>query len=655
MASATIEILGGALSRVSEGVSATPLPLERALEQFSDWTRRYDRAVTANRDDDLAVIGREMFLWLDADGWASAWEGELGDLELEIRAGPRDDRREAILLDAPWELLAGNAGFLAQDPVRLFVVSRRIGSGGGTRPASHGDVRLMFMAAAPEGPSVLDFEAEEAAILEATSGDGNIQLVVEETGTLVELGRQLAAGTAGFEALHVSCHGDVDERGSYLLLETAEGQPERVYAEDLVEAFGPVAPPLVMLSACRTAERELTTPFVRRLAVVVANVVGWGGSVFDEDAVTFAARFYAELGRRSPVARAAAYGRRELIRRLGSKPYADRHWHLARVYLGPGGGGALCDGSMPARRPTIDLGPRAFLDKARQRIPVASPDAFVGRRRALQAILRALRTHEPGILIHGMGAIGKSSAAARVASRLPLKPCVIFEHYDALAICDAVIEVLPPTERREARAVWRAGVVADPENLADALEAWLEGPLDQAPILLIIDDLEQILMTPSAGDVVTSVAPYFQAPLAAVLKAFAKAQTSSRLLITSRYDFALPDARGRDGARHLKRLALAPMPVGERIKQLRAAQRLVGNVVAETGEEASELIDRTLTAAGGNPGLQAILTAPILRGETAVAAEALGQVETYLKTGAPAAEIQGLIDRGIAKIGRAHV
>ena len=189
----------------------------------------------------------------------------------------------------------------------------------------------MFMAAAPEGQHELDYEAEETAILDATRLLP-MRVVVEETGALEFLGARLATDEGPFEALHLSCHGDIDrEKGPILLLETAEGGADRVGPGAIVGALGADPPPLVVLSACRTAERggspgagftgqkegggadrlrdsgqpaaqtgpELATPFVRRLAATIANVVGWDGSVYDADASAFATHFYKQLAGRS--------------------------------------------------------------------------------------------------------------------------------------------------------------------------------------------------------------------------------------------------------------------------------------------------------------------------------------------------------------------
>jgi hypothetical protein len=174
------------------------------------------------------------------------------------------------------------------------------------------------------------------------------------------------------------------------------------------------------------AGSELATPLARQLATLAANVVGWDGSVFDRDAIDFAATFYAELGLRSSVPRAAAVARRLLLQARAEDPKRGQHWHLARVYLGPGGGGPLCQAGLPVRRAAQQL-ERTFLDKERARVPVASRAAFVGRRRAIQRVLRSFREGLSGVLVHGMGALGKSSLAARVAARTPLEPVLVFE------------------------------------------------------------------------------------------------------------------------------------------------------------------------------------------------------------------------------------
>ena len=116
--------------------------------------------------------------------------------------------------------------------------------------------------------------------------------------------------------------------------------------------------------------------------------------------------------------------------------------------------------------------------------------------------------------------------------------------------------------------------------------------------------------------------------------------------MTSRYDFALPDGRGGDCSAGFVRVPLRPMEQRERIKQWRA---LAGAAASGLDKERADLQARALDVASGNPGLQAILTRPILAGEIEAARTALDQIDVYRKTGAPPADIEALIQSGAAK------
>jgi hypothetical protein len=235
------------------------------------------------------------------------------------------------------------------------------------------------------------------------------------------LGDRLSSAEGPFEALHLSCHGDiVPERGPVLLLETLAGDPHEVGPGDLARGLGERKPPLVVLSACRTAERgppaaatgnaaarrkaslrhdqvtrgaggmtgiagpELASPFARRLVTMVANVVGWDGSVYDRDATDFAGTFY----------EASARGPRSRMR----QPWRDRRCCgcMPRILRGGGigtshtsmpgraGGGAIRASGKPVR-PASTIA-REFLDTERREVPVAPREAFVGRRQFHQAL-----------------------------------------------------------------------------------------------------------------------------------------------------------------------------------------------------------------------------------------------------------------------------
>jgi hypothetical protein len=230
MSSGLIELVGAdILASIEGGGEEARFSAEPAIAKLRAWSKRYDKASMYDNEGELSAIGREMFAWLDESGWASAWALGAGDRSLEIRVEGRGGAEEEALLDAPWELLARPDGPpLAFDEIQLFIVARRIGAKAPPVEPRHGDLQLMFMAAAPEGQQELDYEAEETAILEATR-PLPMRVVVEETGALEFLGARLVSDEAPFEALHLSCHGDIDrEKGPILLLETAEGGADLV-------------------------------------------------------------------------------------------------------------------------------------------------------------------------------------------------------------------------------------------------------------------------------------------------------------------------------------------------------------------------------------------------------------------------------------------
>ncbi|MFD2233224.1 CHAT domain-containing protein, partial [Phaeospirillum tilakii] len=639
-----MEVYGSdVLCRAGAGAAARELrlPLSDALDLMTAWSRRYGGAVLARDEGAVFAVGREMADWLDRDGWLTAWASGGGARELEVfsrTAQPTE--AEAALLDLPWEVLATRDGFLAAEPAQPLVVWRRLGSPAEARPAvpENGDVAVLFMAAAPEGQHLLDFEAEEAAILEATCRLP-LALAVEESGSLA--GLEVRLGTDGpFEALHLSCHGEIVKgQGPVLALEDAVGALDKVPLPDFTGQLADQLPPLVFLSACRSAEDEGMEPFARALARGGdGNVVGWDGSVNDGDAILFASVFYRRLAEAKTVPQAAAAGRLAVLQAHRTDPQRGRDWHLARVYLGRHGGGPLCRKGGETRALARDAGDREFLVKtAAGVVPVAGSRTFVGRRRAIQTVLRVFAEGKTaGVLVHGMGNLGKSSLAHRVVQRLAPRhrAVVIFGRYDALTIFDAVTEAVPVAAREESVLRWREAVARSAAKLADALEAMLTGPLARHPVLLVIDDLERILDIPAPGQERTPVQDLYRDPLAAVIMAFDRGGGASRLLLTSRYRFTLPDGKGGDWERRLFPLQLRPMDERERAKQWRAAQT-VGGVAEET---AAAVAARALAAAAGNPGLQEILCRPLLCGEGTLAEQAVAAVEAYRQSGEMPAE-----------------
>ncbi|HZB31527.1 MAG TPA: CHAT domain-containing protein [Streptosporangiaceae bacterium] len=635
------------------------------VELLTALAGRYVRAVQTGADAGVFVeLGRELFGWLDGDqGQLTALlERAARPLVFEV-TGPRSpsDRSWAVLR-APFELLARpGGGLLAEDELARFCVVRRLGPAQQRPALDEFRLSLAFMASSPRGQRELDFEAEEAAILNAV-GEARVDLMVEDTGDPEQLARRLAE-LGGMRVVHLSCHGLNNWPGGpggrgvpVLMMEDEVGGDRPVTAADLVGLL-PSGPRLLVVSACLTATgadasghlppgdghkgkpgpgadaglvaHSLSTALV---AAGVPAVIGWDGSVGDRSATAFAERLYRALADRADVAVAVGDARRALLR--SEDPLVRSDWHLARLWLGPAGGGPLVAGSRKRSLVTATRGTRTFLDR-KQQVPVAAAAMFVGRRPELQQALRALRSSQrAGVLVHGQGRLGKSSLAARIADRCQdMAVAVVFGDYGAPAIADAVGAAVRANPAARQLIESRLPAVRErPEAIEGLLVDLVAGPCAQAgddgrrPLLLVIDDLEQILKADLAGP--HRVLPDHAPVLAAVLRAFDPTETDSRLLVTSRFTFALDELETR-----LEAVQLPPLsPVAQR-KLQRRQQALTP---AERQAERARLAARALAVSRGNPGLQDLIGLRLVYGEQVSlerAEAAVAGMGAYLRQG----------------------
>ncbi|GAA3449743.1 CHAT domain-containing protein [Dactylosporangium matsuzakiense] len=553
---------------------------------LEDVTARYVGAVaTRSGTRTFLGLGRELYSWLDGDGRAMRTvTGRLGPVEFEVRASGAPSSAGWAVLRAPWELLAEpDGGFLTGDALLRFSVARRVGQPATGAGPDGFRLGLAFMASSPWGRNDLDYEAEEAAIRLAVGAD-RVDLLVEDTGDPVELGRRLA-DVRGMPVVHLSCHGHNawrqpdGKRAPVLMLEDEQGSARPTTAADLLSRLRNT-PRLVFVSACLTATGNevarrtsglgggrtrdfLTEPVsavepmpdsggglvahslaTALVAAGVPSVLGWDGSVQDRAATVFAAHLYGALAEQAPLAEAVGDARRALLTHDVEGVRAD--WHLARLWLGPTGGGPVAGGTLKRSLTPADRGTRALLtDKPH---PAASP---VNRRPELQQALRALRGgNGAGVLLHGPAGSGKSVLAARIIDRFPDHAVgVVLGDYTALAVFDAVaraVQTLPEARTLLDRAL--ADVRDErPHALERVLIDVLTGPCAQAgagrrPLLLVIDELDQVLEGQAENG--HRFRPDVVPALAAVLRSFAAGGTDSRLLITSQYPFAL------DGLQH---------------------------------------------------------------------------------------------------------
>ena len=586
--------------------------------------------------DVLYTIGYPLFELLNQHpDVVGQWLDNVGRRQLEIRTALAPNPLQRLLLNLPWEVMAWNNQFLAADTV-LYEVVRRVGEANlAAPPARYKDMTLVFMAADPDFNSGLNYENEERAILQATRRARNLNLWVEESGNLDSLTQRITE-SGHCDMAHISCHGGYDEKlkSFALQLEDDRYRPQSVTAS----TFRGLAQRIqcLFLSACHSAEIADTPAFAMELAKTgIANVIGWDGSVSDADATVFAAEVYHALLQQATVPFACAAARQQLLQehqRTGKHP----HWHLGRVYLAPNGGWPLIDSSKPPSPKRRGKSFHELLDRKKNVVPVASKETFVGRRRQTKQALRVFTENSAaGVLLTGMGGSGKSSLAARVVHRMEpqYKAAIIYKDYSEAAILGELKQFVPGDSRNGDFQRYLTDIQQNPDLFADNLVDILEQHLSENPIILVVDDLEQHaleeLKTASATDGKVGVKRVYQNALRGVIEAFARADTASRLILTSRHSFRVPDWRGQDVAEELLEIEVPDMNPVEQEKHWLAL--LQSGAMTGARDEARDraFLEQIWAICQGNPGLQDVLYQPLLKWEYAVLQTALSQLQAY--------------------------
>jgi hypothetical protein len=180
--------------------------------------------------------------------------------------------------------------------------------------------------------------------------------------------------------------------------------------------------------------------------------------------------------------------------------------------------------------PTFDLG-----------VVVRRIGEMVGRRREKRLILRALRDSDgAGVLIHGIGGVGKSTLAAQILHRLATADNFLLISLKGETDPDRVLGAIGmrlltlsrakkedengplrqlARDLRESRYPWR-----------DRFDFLSQELLNSTKVLFLFDNFEDNLTDGAVPD-----------ELAALLTRWLQAPHLSRLVFTSRHPFALPD------------------------------------------------------------------------------------------------------------------
>ena len=573
------------------------------LRGFRTAHRRDPVAATrASLESKVAELGRQM------RGVCLPGDAEEAVAQL-IQAAPLDttvellfEADDAELLGLPFESLrlADDLLLVTHPKVVMWRRPMSLESSGGDSLA--GPLKVLVAVGAPdEGQSagvVLDQERELQNLLDAVEEAQRREQVEVR---ILEVGHPAVIGASierdAYHVLHLSCHGLPGE----LELEDEEGRAVRVTAEELLEPMrGHGRPlPLVFLNSCHggVVAKETASMAESLLRAGVPCVIAMQTSVSDHFATELARSFYEHLARMEPpiASRALAAARRELeqarsaaVQQGAALPQSQPEYATPALFVA-GDEGPLAnfslDGAPLRERPVHEMGGR---------VPQLRIDDLIGRRRELRETLRVLRSKErryAGVLLTGIGGVGKSALAGRAMRRLAESRYAVATHVGrfelqtiALAVGEALLESGATSSARSA------------ERLADAqLEDGLRiqllcKVLAEEPLVLVLDDFEKNLTEGGGAYLDTDVQVY--------VETLAGQARRGRMLLTCRYPVPGLDAS-------LRRVPVGPLSGAESRKLIQRLERL-------RGREPSD-VALVLRVIGGHPRMLEFLDA-LLRG-----------------------------------------
>ena len=642
------------LSAGEDRVTGRPAGLRRSTVESArelEWRRAHPRPGAGPGEGDAALleVGRRLSVDFLAGAVGAALAARVGEaaglnevLELALEVA------DPALADLPWEALqvpeaSGEVAELGGSPLALHrnVALYRWVAGLGTSPAHkvRGPLRLLVAIASPEtgDAELLDYEAELARIVTAVEparkkGEAYVRVLNE--GSLAAINTALSEDPEGFHVLHLSCHA----RPGELLLETADGQPDPVSAARLLEEGVPAGAdlPMVVLSGCSTGlmarqvrlhpeaagavqagpgsqplkqgdgegEAVLASFAAHLVDAGVPQVLAMQAPVTDRYATELCAGFYRRL--------ATDASPDPLLALAEARRVAERD-RLALPAGSPRRGPAeWATPALTARGLRLPLFNRreqfgqVHLPQApvlAEGVVVREVGEFVGRRREMREARRALGGKKAGLVLHGIGGVGKSTLAAEVLRSLGDDAGLVASKAGQVSLDDMLGEVGARLHQAASRAeggerLAQAGLglrAADVE-WAERWRLLAEEVLPVLPMVVLLDNFEDNLHAADGGGWQVR-----DPELAAFLAGWVRRPGMSRLVFTCRYPFALPGM----AERRLADLHLGPLSAAETRKLM---WRLPGLDALPAGDR-----DRAYRNVGGHPRTLEYLDA-LLRG-----------------------------------------
>jgi tetratricopeptide (TPR) repeat protein len=369
------------------------------------------------------------------------------------------------LLRLPWELLADDAGSLAQ---RLSVRRQLETPEKSTPRPALLPLRILYIVSRPADVGFIDPRFTAKALLDALDPlGGSVRVDFCRPPTLARMEEMLRDGQqAGepYDLVHFDGHGTFrpDSQMGLLCFEepddgSGESTADFILANQVGKLLAKHAIPLVILEACRSATVGKANVFrsvaPRLIQAGVGSVLAMSHAVHVEATRLLLDRFYRELVRGATTGQAVAEARKALIdtpaRWIESGPDGRtvqlRDWFLPHLYQREGDD-ALVPSSANADAESVG---HRFRGPATRDEPGSFPSppqyGFRGRARELHELERQLRFSR-GTVLHAMGGMGKTALATEAAywwTRSGLfRDGACFLSFEQFASVDRAVQVL---------------------------------------------------------------------------------------------------------------------------------------------------------------------------------------------------------------------
>lgn len=290
-----------------------------------------------------------------------------------------------------------------------------------------GDRLNILMITARPYDNDVDFRTLSRPVLEVIRQENlPVTVTMLRPPTLAQLREHLHAHPGVYHLVHFDGHGgygsEVTTDGhrlegaqGRLIFETDDGSPDPVGAEQLSTLLREYRIPIMVFNACQSAMIDagandaFSSVATALQRAGVRSVVAMAYSLYVSGARVFLPAFYRRLLAQGSITEAVRAGRQAMLQQpdricaRGTFPLQD--WLVPVLYQQdpPDLAFARTAPARPAALAALALPPEVTAAEA--------PYGFLGRDRALLALERAMRRPPAGILLHGLGGIGKTTLA----------------------------------------------------------------------------------------------------------------------------------------------------------------------------------------------------------------------------------------------------